>query len=100
MRRCWLLVLLYDHPYLCRLKDTWEFLEKVLISFDLPLMIVGDYNQVLDPSDKLSTCSRGLVGVEWLREFVENLILRTFRGLVFISHGPTIEKGGMSLLKD
>ncbi|XP_058188448.1 uncharacterized protein LOC131306305 [Rhododendron vialii] len=80
MRRCWSLVILYGHPYLCHRKDTWEFLGKVLVNFDLPLMSVRDYNQVLDPSDKHSTCSRGLVDVEWFREFVENFNLANIPG--------------------
>lgn len=53
---------------------------KVLVNFDLPLMIVGDYNQVLDPFDKLSSCSRGMVGVEWLRAFVEKFNLANIPG--------------------
>lgn len=63
-------MLVYGNPLLCRRKETWELITKVLDSFDFSVLAMGDFNQPFDHSDKISCSSRGILGADWAKDFV------------------------------
>lgn len=73
-------MLLYGHPLLCRRKESWGLVSKVLEDVDLSLLVMGDYNQVMEQSDRSSSSSRGIVGAEWAKNFVDRCGLSDITG--------------------
>lgn len=72
--RVWLLMLVYGHLFLCKQKETWGLFSKVLKAFNLPLVVMGDYNQAFEQSDKMSSFSSGIVGQIRQRSLLGSLV--------------------------
>lgn len=53
----WHLDLIYDSPYLPQRSASWDQTEEALLPVQGPLICIGDFNQVLHLSDKLSSSS-------------------------------------------
>ncbi|XP_026379960.1 uncharacterized protein LOC113274788 [Papaver somniferum] len=52
----WLLTAFYGNPYKPRKLESWEFLEDIssrIVHSGIPWVVIGDYNQVFSPSEKL-----------------------------------------------
>lgn len=75
----WVLCLLYGHPRLGERKRIWEELGCRLIALNRPLLVAGDFNQVMGIEEKYSRNRRSIGGVDWLRAFINNLNLREVR---------------------
>ncbi|KAF7150605.1 hypothetical protein RHSIM_Rhsim02G0226500 [Rhododendron simsii] len=66
----WLLLLIYGHPVLSRREDTWAFLCDVASKLSGPLLVMGDFNQVLSVDEKFSAHTGPIRGLDWCSNFV------------------------------
>lgn len=62
----WALCLLYGHPCLSERRRVWDLLGDFLKQLKLPVLIAGDFNQILSPEEKFSSNTRTDVGINWL----------------------------------
>lgn len=69
----WRLALVYGSPYRQYHPQVWDTLESVLSSTVGPLICIGDFNQVLSPSDRLSTTPSTLPSSASFSTFLFNL---------------------------
>ncbi|XP_058192210.1 uncharacterized protein LOC131309618 [Rhododendron vialii] len=71
-RYLWGLVfaVIYGHPVLSRREDTWVFLGEVASKLSGPLLVMGDFNQVLNDDEKWSTNTGQIRGWNWCSNFV------------------------------
>ena len=83
--RPWCLVLLYGHPVVSSRNVVWEELSSFLSGVSTLVIIVGNYNQVFDPSDKWSSNTRQIPGLANGNMFLSNnrLINLTTKGVPF-----------------
>lgn len=70
----WLLLQLYGHHNVLFRCETWKAVLEALIGWNLPLLVIGDFNQVLELQKKYSKCKSKIVGVAWLAELVESYV--------------------------
>lgn len=75
----WALCLVYGHPRLNERKWVWDFLSGYLEQLNMPMLVVGDYNQILTMGEKLSANLRSPGGIEWLQDFSRGLGLSEVR---------------------
>lgn len=68
-----MLCLLYGHPCLAKRKQVWDNLGIHLGQLQFPTSVVGDFNQILGKEDKLSSSSRVVYRISWLKDFVRRL---------------------------
>lgn len=66
----WILLLLYGHSELRKMKETWDMLGGVLGELNLSILVLGDFNQILSWEDKLSRRPGSSLGMDWLGDFV------------------------------
>ncbi|CAI9090293.1 OLC1v1025040C1 [Oldenlandia corymbosa var. corymbosa] len=48
----WLLVCVYGSPAVANRSSVWQQLSNALTPFDYPILVIGDFNQILSPADK------------------------------------------------
>lgn len=71
-----MLVLLYGHPNLQGRRDTWRLIADALGKWNLLVLSIGVFNQVLFRSDKLSVQNTNICGAGWLSDLVNKFELR------------------------
>nr|POE97253.1 hypothetical protein CFP56_71134 [Quercus suber] len=54
----WRLTGFYGHPDINKRKETWTLLESLKLSNNLPLLCLGDYNEIVSQIEKHGGCLR------------------------------------------
>lgn len=73
----WILFLIYGCHRMEERQAIWSQVFDILIGKNMPIGLVGDFNQVINPEDKLSSssCSVKLKGSKLLKDLLRNLNL-------------------------
>lgn len=96
----WLLMLLYGHPNLRYRAETWAVVAEALEGWSLPILVMGDFNQVLFPEEKSGKGRGNVLGVSWLKDFVGNFQLKDVDSCGVFILGLIIDEVVMLLLKN
>lgn len=86
----WRFTGIYGSPARHRRKDTWELLKELSTNNSLPWMLMGDFNDILSPEEKLGGAQQPLWLMQGFREAIEFSGLRNFE---FKGYQFTWERG-------
>ncbi|KAF7134864.1 hypothetical protein RHSIM_Rhsim08G0012400 [Rhododendron simsii] len=67
----WFLFLMYGPPVLREREAFWKLMIEEVSQLSGPVMLIGDYNQVLNHGEKWSRSGQCIQGLGWLQDFVD-----------------------------